>query len=91
MSEIIKCLRLENGDVVIGLVSENVTSYTVKEAHACIVELKGTNMEVGLAPWLPYAKDYTFNIKAVRVVTEFEPRPQLEQNYRVLIGKQRSR
>jgi hypothetical protein len=48
-------------------------------------------MEVGLAPWLPYAKDYTFNIKAVRVVTTFEPRPQLETNFRVLIGKQRGK
>lgn len=86
MSEIIKCLRLENGDVVIGLVSENVTSYTVKEAHACIVELKGTNMEVGLAPWIPYAKDYTFNIKKVRVVAAFEPRPNLAQNFKVLTG-----
>jgi len=84
VSEIIKCLRLENGDVVIGLVSENVTSYTVKEAHACIVELKGTNMEVGLAPWIPYAKDYTFNIKKVRVVAAFEPRPNLAQNFKVL-------
>ena len=86
MSEIIKCLRLENGDVVIGLVSENVTSYTVKEAHACIVELKGTDMEVGLAPWIPYAKDYTFNIKKVRVVAAFEPRPNLAQNFKVLTG-----
>jgi hypothetical protein len=86
VSEIIKCLRLENGDVVIGLVSENVTSYTVKEAHACIVELKGTNMEVGLAPWIPYAKDYTFNIKKVRVVAAFEPRPNLAQNFKVLTG-----
>ncbi len=86
MSEIIKCLRLENGDVVIGLVSENVTSYTVKEAHACIVELKGTNMEVGLAPWIPYAKDHTFKISKVRVVTSFEPRPNLAQNFKVLTG-----
>jgi hypothetical protein len=48
-------------------------------------------MEVGLAPWLPYAKDYTFQIKGIRVVTTFEPRPQLETNFRVLIGKQRGK
>ena len=91
----VKCLRLENGDTLIGFVSERgvvgKTSYTIEDTHACLVDVVNGNMEVGLAPWLPYAKDYTFNIKAVRVVTEFEPRPQLEQNYRVLIGKQRSR
>lgn len=86
MSEIIKCLRLENGDVVIGLVTENALSYTVKEAHACITAIQGDTMEVGLAPWIPFAKDYTFIIKKVRVVTSFEPRPNLAQNFKVLTG-----
>jgi len=86
MSEIIKCLRLENGDVVIGLVTENALSYTVKEAHACITAIQGDTMEVGLAPWIPFAKDYTFTIKKVRVVTSFEPRPNLAQNFKVLTG-----
>ena len=86
MSKAIKCLRLENGDVVIGLVTEGPLNYTVEEAHACIVEVKGTNMEVGLAPWIPYAKDYTFKISKVRVVTSFEPRPNLAQNFKVLTG-----
>ena len=91
----VKCLRLENGDTIIGFVSEHgvvgKTSYNIEDTHACIIQVDGGNMEVGLAPWLPYAKDYTFNIKAVRVVTTFEPRPQLETNFRVLIGKQRGK
>mgnify|MGYP000029110603 FL=1 len=91
----VKCLRLENGDTIIGFVSENKffgkTTYTIEDTHACIVQVDGGNMEVGLAPWLPYAKDYTFQIKGIRVVTTFEPRPQLETNFRVLIGKQRGK
>ena len=67
------------------------TTYTIEDTHACIVQVEGGNMEVGLAPWLPYAKDYTFQIKGIRVVTTFEPRPQLETNFRVLIGKQRGK
>ena len=35
MSNLIKCLRLENGDVVIGKVKESFFKYTVEEAHAC--------------------------------------------------------
>ena len=91
----VKCLRLENGDTIIGFVSEHgvvgKTSDTIEDTHACIIQVDGGNMEVALAPWLPYAKDYTFNIKAVRVVTTFSPRPQLETNFRVLIGKQRGK
>ena len=91
----VKCLRLENGDTIIGFVSEygvvGNKNFKIEDTHACIVQVDGGNMEVGLAPWLPYAKDYTFNIKAVRVVTTFAPRPQLETNFRVLIGKQRGK
>jgi hypothetical protein len=43
-------------------------------------------MEVGLAPWIPYAKDFTFDISKVRVVACFEPRPNLATNYKVLTG-----
>jgi hypothetical protein len=86
MSNPIKCLRLENGDVVIGKVTEKLFKYVVEEAHACIVEIQGGQMEVGLAPWIPYAKDYTFKISKVRVVSCFEPRPNLAQNYKVLTG-----
>ena len=86
----VKCLRLENGDTIIGFVSENKffgkTTYTIEDTHACIVQVEGGNMEVGLAPWLPYAKDYTFKISKVRVVSCFEPRPNLAQNYKVLTG-----
>ena len=49
MSNPIKCLRLENGDVVIGKVTEKLFKYVVEEAHACIVEIQGGQMEVGLA------------------------------------------
>jgi|MDSY01.1.fsa_nt_gb hypothetical protein len=86
MSNSIKCLRLENGDVVIGKVKESFFKYTVEEAHACIVTVEGEQMEVGLAPWVPYAKDFTFDISKVRVVTCFEPRPNLATNYKVLTG-----
>lgn len=43
-------------------------------------------MNVNLAPWIPYAKEYTFKINKSKVISCFDARPQLEQNFKVQTG-----
>ena len=43
-------------------------------------------MEVNFAPWIPYAKEYEFIIAKDSVQTIFEPRPQLETNFKNQTG-----
>ena len=43
-------------------------------------------MNVNLAPWIPYAKEYTFKINKNKVISCFDARPQLEQNFKVQTG-----
>ena len=48
-------------------------------------------MEVNFAPWIPYAKDYVFTIYKRSIQTVFEPRPQLETNFKVATGNRERR
>ena len=38
---------------------------------------------------IPYAKDYEFIIEANQIQTVFEPKPQLETNYKVATGNKK--
>jgi len=43
-------------------------------------------MEVNLAPWLPYAREYNFVIPKSQIITTFKVRPNLETNYKIATG-----
>ncbi len=59
------------------------TYYDRKSAY---VIKKNGNMETNMAPWIPYAKEYNFTIKKGLIQTVFEPKPQLETNFKVATG-----
>lgn len=82
----VKCLLLETGEVIIGFVRNNYLSYTIIDAQACIINVEEGQMNVNLAPWIPYAKEYTFKINKNKVISCFDARPQLEQNFKVQTG-----
>ena len=71
-----------------GYVTESFVSksVTISEAQLLVQQVVEGNMEVQLAPWLPYAREYTFEIPKSQIVTMFNVRPNLETNYKLATG-----
>ena len=83
----VKCIRLDTGEVLIGWVKKLWNgNYRIEDAHICISEVKDGNMETNMAPWIPFAKEYNFTIKKGLIQTVFEPKPQLETNFKIATG-----
>tara|TARA_B110000459_G_C16608321_1_gene494768 strand:+ start:2625 stop:2909 length:285 start_codon:yes stop_codon:yes gene_type:complete len=83
----VRCIRLDTGEVLIGFVERKWNGdYVISEAQVCIMEVKDGTMEVNMAPWIPFAKEYTFTINAGLIQTVFDAKPQLETNFKVATG-----
>ena len=84
----IKALKLLGGEVIMGYVTEGKTNKNViiSEAQLLVQQVIDGNMEIQLAPWLPYAREYTFTIPKSQIVTTFFVRPNLETNYKLSTG-----
>ena len=84
----IKALKLLGGEVIMGYVTEGKTNKNVIISEAQLLVQQGIdgNMEIQLAPWLPYAREYTFTIPKSQIVTTFFVRPNLETNYKLATG-----
>lgn len=91
MSKKVKCIRLNTGEVLIGFVSTGVFSYTISDAQVLITGIEDEKYEVNLAPWIPYAKEFTFKVWKWKVQTVFEAKPQLETNFKVATGNKTQR
>jgi len=83
----VRCIRLDTGEVLIGFVERKWNGdYVISEAQVCLMEVKDGTMEVNMAPWIPFAKEYTFTINAGLIQTVFDAKPQLETNFKVATG-----
>jgi len=84
----IKAVKLLGGEVIIGYVTESIFSNTIliQDAQLCVQQVVEDRMEINLAPWLPYAREYNFVIPKKQIVTIFKVRPNLETNYKVATG-----
>ncbi len=84
----IKAVKLLGGEVILGKVTSSTlsNSISIEEAQLCVVMVDDGKMEVNLAPWLPYAREYDFNIPKSQIVTIFSVRPNLETNYKIATG-----
>ena len=82
----IKAVKLLGGEVILGRVTEYSKEITIEEAQLCIVMVEDGKMEVNLAPWLPFAREYNFTVNKSQVITIFKVRPNLETNYKVATG-----
>ena len=84
----IKAVKLLGGEVVMGMVTESVFSKNIliEEAQLCVQQVVDDRMEINLAPWLPFAREYNFVIPKKQIVTMFKVRPNLETNYKVATG-----
>ena len=84
----IKAVKLLGGEVIIGMVPESFfsNSILIEEAQQCIPQVVEDRMEVNLAPWLPFAREYNFVVPKKQIVTMFKVRPNLETNYKIATG-----
>tara|TARA_B100000287_G_scaffold273220_1_gene257344 strand:- start:12318 stop:12593 length:276 start_codon:yes stop_codon:yes gene_type:complete len=84
----IKAVKLLGGEVIIGYVTESIFSNTIliQDAQLCVQQVVEDRMEINLATWLPYAREYNFVIPKKQIVTMFKVRPNLETNYKVATG-----
>lgn len=84
------CVRLASREVLMGFCKElEDGSVEIIEPQIMITDAADGQMNVNFAPWIPYAKDYEFIIEANQIQTIFEPKPQLETNYKVATGNKK--
>lgn len=86
----IKCIQLVNGHDIIGdvkLSSTNAEVYELKEAAAIhmVPGQQGTQFSIGMIPFMPYA-DGPIEIHRDKIVLEFDPSPEMRNNYSKLYG-----
>ena len=83
----VKCIRLNTGEVLLGFAKpKNSGDWIIVEPQIVLTTAENGKMSVDFAPWIPYAKDWTFVISKEQIQTIFEPRPQLETNYKNVTG-----
>lgn len=83
----VKCIRLNTGEVIMGFVKQKSDGdQIIDEPQIILTTAESGKMQVDFAPWIPYAKDWTFVISKEQIQTIFEPRPQLETNYKNVTG-----
>lgn len=86
MSEV-KCIRLNTGEVIMGFVKKTLLgNYIITDPQIILTVADSGKMEVNFAPWIPYAKEYKFKIMKPLIQTVFDPKPQLETNFKVATG-----
>jgi len=84
----IRAVKLIGGEVIIGFITEKRFSdkILIEEAQECLVSIVDGKMEVELAPWLPFAMEYNFEVNKSSIITIFKVRPNLEINYKKNTG-----
>lgn len=84
----IRAVKLIGGEVIIGFITEKRFSdkILIEEAQECLVQIVDGKMEVELAPWLPFAMEYNFEVSKSSIITMFKVRPNLEINYKKNTG-----
>ena len=60
--------------------------YIIIDPQIILTVADSGKMEVNFAPWIPYAKEYKFKIMKPLIQTVFDPKPQLETNFKVATG-----
>ena len=61
-------------------------NYIITDPQIILTVADSGKMEVYFAPWIPYAKEYKFKIMIPLIQTVFDPKPQLETNFKVATG-----
>ena len=86
----VKLLRLKSGeDVVADVKEENLErEYTKVKLPAMLVPMggQGQQMQMALAPWLPFSDDKEFKIPTDWILITSEPALDIVNNYNQMFG-----
>jgi len=84
----IRAVKLIGGEIIMGFCTEKKLGgkLLIEEAQECLVQIIDGKMEVELAPWLPFAMEYNFEVNKSSIITIFKVRPNLEINYKKNTG-----
>ncbi|HIM82990.1 MAG TPA: hypothetical protein EYM50_04495 [Nitrososphaerales archaeon] len=86
----VKLLRLKSGedivgDVVLGKIGQNITI----ENPAMLMPMsdgRGNQVQVGLAPWMPFSSEKRFDVPGDWVLLLTEPAQDIVNNYNQVFG-----
>ena len=85
----VKLLRLKSGeDIISDIVSENSENIKIKNP-AMVMPLsdgRGNQVQVGLAPWMPFSAEKRFDIPSDWILLLTEPAPDIVNNYNQVFG-----
>ena len=84
----IKCFQLINGQDIIGEVTENDTTYIIRDPAAIhlVPNQNNTSYGVALMPYAPYAEFNKITLNKDKVMLEFDPSADLRNNYSKMFG-----
>ena len=84
----IRAIKLIGGEIIMGFCTGKKLSnkILIEEAQELLVQIVDGKMEVELAPWLPFAMEYNFEVNKSSIITIFKVRPNLEINYKKNTG-----
>lgn len=86
----IKCIRLPAGEEIIGdIVSETEATITISTPASVLLvpgQSGGSQVSIGLMPWLPYSEDDKFVIQKDKIITTHNPSIDLLNNYNRMFG-----
>ena len=85
----IRAVKLIGGEIIMGFCTEKKLSnkILIEEAQELLVQIVDGKMEVELAPWLPFAMEYNFEVSKSSIITIFKVRPNLERIQETNNGK----
>ena len=85
----VKLLRLKSGeDIISDIVSENSENIKIKNP-AMVMPLsdgRGNQVQVGLAPWMPFSESKEFELPRDWVLLLTEPASDIVNNYNKVFG-----
>jgi len=85
----IMCLKLVTGEEVIGEVVDSLESVEISTPAIVMLipsPVGDGRYNVGLGPYMPYAKDPKFTFKRESVVCTFEPSADIRNEYSRIFG-----
>ena len=84
----VKLLRLKSGeDIITDVKNENI-EYTTINVPAMLVPMggQGQQVQMALAPWLPFSDDKEFEIPTDWILITSEPAQYIVNNYNQMLG-----
>ena len=84
----VKLLRLKSGEDIVTDVKKENAEFTTVNVPAMLVPMggQGQQMQMALAPWLPFSDDKEFTFPTDWILITSEPAQDIVNNYNQMFG-----